>query len=180
MKIILVRHGESEGNVRQEINDDPARIVNLTPRGRQQAEAAAQRLRDIPFTHAYVSQFARAQQTAEIILRPHGLVPLADARLNERKSGMDGRHVDEFNDCVRADYLHIIPPGGESFVQQMARVKNFLDEVAVRHPRGVVLAVSHENPIVAALTLTSAMPEQAARRQLHNCESVALDWPPMQ
>ena len=48
MKIILVRHGESEGNVKNEINDDPNRIVNLTARGRQQAEAAAERLRGVP------------------------------------------------------------------------------------------------------------------------------------
>lgn len=178
MKIWLVRHGESEGNVRHEINDDPARVVNLTERGRQQAEAAAHRLRDIHFTHAYVSQFARTQQTAEIILRPHGLTARVDARLNERKSGMDGRHVDEFNDYVREDYLHIIPPGGESFMQQMARVRDFLDEVAACHPQGVVLAVSHENPIVAALTLTRATPEQTARRQLANCEAVELTWPP--
>ncbi|GAB4122903.1 MAG: histidine phosphatase family protein [Sideroxydans sp.] len=178
MKLILLRHGESEGNVRNEINDDPTRVVNLTERGCQQAEEAAARLRDIPFTHAYVSQFPRARQTAEIVLRPHALSAQVDARLNERRSGMDGRHVDEFNEYVRADYLHRIPPGGESFMQQMVRMKSFLDEVAARHPQGVVLAVSHENPIVAALTLTSATPEQTARRSLRNCETVELVWPP--
>ena len=76
-----------------------------------------------------------------------------DARLNERISGMDGQHVDVFNDYVRADYLRIKPPRGESFIEQMERLRSFLDDVAARHPDGVVLAVSHENPIVAALTL---------------------------
>jgi len=73
MKIILVRHGESAGNVRHEINDDPQRIVNLTARGRAQAEAAAEKLCTIAFTHAYASEFPRAQQTAEILLRHHAL-----------------------------------------------------------------------------------------------------------
>ncbi len=41
MKIVLVRHGESEGNVQHVISDDPKRIVNLTVRGRAQAEAAS-------------------------------------------------------------------------------------------------------------------------------------------
>ncbi len=180
MKIILVRHGESEGNVKHEINDDPARIVNLTERGRQQAAATAERLRDIPFTHAYVSQFPRAQQTIAILLQPHGLQPVVDARLNERLSGMDGQHVDAFNDYVRADYLHIKPPKGESFVEQMARLRSFLDEIAVRHPQGVVLAVSHENPIVAALALSSDEPAVAAHRHLDNCEWVELDGMPCQ
>lgn len=33
MKIILICHGESEGNVLHVINDDPSRAVNLTARG---------------------------------------------------------------------------------------------------------------------------------------------------
>jgi broad specificity phosphatase PhoE len=177
MKIILVRHGESEGNVRDEINDDPNRIVNLTARGREQAAAAAERLRGVSFTHAYVSQFPRAQQTIAILLQHHSLQPQVDARLSERISGMDGLHVDEFNDLVRADYLRTKPPKGESFIEQMERLRSFLDDAAARHPEAVVLAVSHENPIVAVLTLLSDTPEQTALRKLLNCEAVELEWP---
>lgn len=177
MKIILIRHGESEGNVKHEINDDPGRIVNLTERGRQQAAEAVERLRDVPFTHVYTSQFARAQQTASILLRHRALELHIDARLNERISGMDGQPVENFNDFVRADYLHSKPPKGESFLEQMGRVRGFLDELGLRHPTGVVLAVSHENPIAAALTLQSDTPETTCLRKLANCESVELNWP---
>lgn len=177
MKIILVRHGESEGNVRHEINDDPRRVVNLTELGRAQAAAAAEMLRDIVFTHAYASEFPRAQQTAAILLRHHALQLNIDARLNERISGMDEQHVDVFNDYVRDDYLHTKPPHGESFVEQMERLRSFLDDIAARYPDGIVLAVSHENPIVAALALTVADPVQVMRRRLENCEAVELSWP---
>ncbi len=177
MRIVLVRHGESEGNVRDEINDDPRRIVNLTARGREQAAAAAERLRYIPFTHAYVSEFARAQQTLQILLQYHTLQPQVDARLNERISGMDGLHVDEFNDFVRADYLRTKPPKGESFLELMERLRSFLDETATRHPAALVLAVSHENPIVAALTLLSDTPQQTALGKLANCQAMELVWP---
>ncbi|HZW25760.1 MAG TPA: histidine phosphatase family protein [Gallionella sp.] len=177
MKLILVRHGESEGNVKHEINDDPHRVVNLTKRGRTQAAAAAEKLRDIEFTHAYASEFPRAQQTAEILLQHHKLQLDIDARLNERISGMDGLHVDVFNDYVRDDYLYSKPPHGESFLEQMDRLRGFLDDIAVRHPDGIVLAVSHENPIVAALALTVADPSQVMRRRLENCEAVELLWP---
>ncbi len=180
MKIFLVRHGESEGNVIYEINDDPKRVVNLTARGRQQAAETAERLREVPFTHAYASEFPRAQQTAEILLRGRALPLRTDARLNERRSGMDGQHVSAFNELVRPDYLHIKPPRGESFLEQMERVRSFLDEAAARHPEGVVLAVSHENPIVAALCLMSGTPEQTAHRKLANCEWLELLWPPEQ
>ena len=176
MKIILVRHGESEGNVILQINDDPRRIVNLTARGREQAETASAGLRNMPFIHAYVSEFPRARQTAAILLRHHDVHLSIDARLNERRSGMDGLPVEVFNDLVRADPLRIKPERGESFLELMERLRSFLDEAAVRHPEETVLAVSHENPIIAALALTVDDPELVVRGSVANCEWVELDW----
>jgi broad specificity phosphatase PhoE len=176
MKIVLVRHGESEGNVKHEINDDPKRIVNLTERGRAQAAAAAERLRAMQFTHAYVSEFPRAQQTMAFLLG-HQACPLSvDARLNERRSGMDGLPVQVFNDLVQSDPLRFKPEHGESFLEQMDRMRSFLNELSLHHPDGVVLAVSHENPIIAALALTVDDPERVIRDHLDNCESIELRW----
>lgn len=176
MKFLFVRHGQSEGNVVHVINDDPARQVSLTETGRAQAEAAAVRLRGMQITHAYASEFLRARQTAEILLQHHDCPLQIDARLNERRSGMDGLPASIFNDLVRPDPLHTRPEGGESFVEQIARLKSFMDEVAARHPDGVVLAVSHENPILAARALVSN-PEQVVRDHLANCECVEIPWP---
>ena len=180
MKIILIRHGESEANIAHRINDNPARIVNLTERGRVQAETAADSLRTMRFTHAYASEFLRAQQTAEILLRSHACQLSIDARLNERRSGMDGLPVNAFNDLVRPDPLRIKPAQGESFLEQMERLRSFMDEIAVHNPDGSILAVSHENPILAALALASNDPEQVVRGSIANCEWVELDWPVLQ
>jgi broad specificity phosphatase PhoE len=176
MKIILIRHGESEANVANRINDNPARLVNLTAQGRVQAEAASDRLRTMPFAHAYASEFPRARQTAEILLRHHDCPLQIDARLNERRSGMDGLPVSAFNDFVGADPLRMKPEQGESFLEQMERLRSFLGEVAVRHPDGMVLAVSHENPILAALALMADDPGQIVRGNIANCGWVELDW----
>lgn len=177
MKILLIRHGESEANVAHYINDDPARPVNLTERGRAQAEAAADELRAVRFTHAYASEFLRAQQTAEILLRHHACPLHIDARINERRTGMDGMPVDEFVELVCSDPLRIKPERGESFLEQMERLRGFMDELAARHPEGKVLGVSHENPILAALALTADDPEQVVRASIANCAWVELDWP---
>lgn len=176
MKIFLVRHGESEANVADRISDDPSRLVSITERGRAQAEAAAEKLRAVPFTHAYASEFPRAQQTAAILLRHHDLPLRIDARLNERRSGMDGLPVNVFNDLVRHDPLRFKPERGESFLEQMERLRSFLDEITVRHSEGLVLAVSHENPIVAALALTMSDPMQEIRSSVANCGWLELDW----
>ena len=127
MKIFLIRHGESEANVAGCINDDPARIVNLTERGRTQAEAASDSLRGMRFTHAYASEFPRARQTAEILLRHSDCLLHIDARLNERRSGMDGLPVHVFNELIRPDPLRIKPQRGESFLEQMERLGSFMD-----------------------------------------------------
>ena len=177
MKIFLVRHGESEANVAERINDDPERIVNLTVRGRAQAEAASDSLRGIRFTHAYASEFPRAIQTAEILLRHNACLLRIDARLNERRSGLDGLPVHVFNHLIRPDPLRIKPQRGESFLEQMKRLGSFMDEVSFRHPEGTVLAVSHENPILAVQALLADDPGQIALGSIANCEWLELVWP---
>jgi len=177
MKITLIRHGESVANVGNFISDDPGKPVALTDKGKAQAEALALRLRTEIFTHAYASEFPRAQQTAAILLRHHAFILNIDARLNERKSGMDGLPTHAFNDKVKRDPLHFKTDQGESFLEQMERVRGFLDELASRYPDGKILAVSHENPIMAALALTVEDAATVVLSSLENCGRIDLQWP---
>ena len=178
MKISLIRHGESEANVGNFINDDPCKPVHLTPKGKSQAASLAAQLEDEPFTHAYVSEFPRAQETLNILLRGKVLPFQIDPRLNERKSGMDGQPVNLFNDQVRQNPLHFKTPEGESFIEQMQRLREFLDEIASIHPDAHVIAVAHENPILAALGLTTSA-EEVVNASLPNCGRIDLTWPPV-
>jgi broad specificity phosphatase PhoE len=52
-----------------------------------------------------------------------------------------------------------------------------MDEIAGRHPDGIVLAVSHENPILAAQALLADDPEQVIFGGIANCAWVELSWP---
>lgn len=176
MRVTLIRHGESEANVGEFISDDPRRPVNLTARGIAQAQALAAAISHELFTHAYVSEFPRAQQTLAILLQGRLLVPVVDARLNERKSGLDGQPVHVFNDEVRRNPLHYKTAHGETFLEQMERLRSFLDDMALRHPQGRILLVSHENPILAAKGLTTSAPE-VVLAALPNCGRVDINWP---
>lgn len=177
MKITLIRHGESEANVGLFINDDPKRPVHLTPRGKEQAESLAQTLRAETFTHAYVSEFPRAQETMNILLRGRSIPLRIDLRLNERKSGLDGFPVQVFINQILHAPVHFKPAAGESFLEQMERLRGFLDEIAALHPQAHVLAVSHEHPILSALGLTSSA-EAVVHGSVPNCGRVDLVWPP--
>jgi serine/threonine-protein phosphatase PGAM5 len=59
--IYLVRHGEQQ-DAEYGLPDGP-----LSPRGRRQAEAIAERLSGVPFTGAWHSPLQRAAETAEIM-----------------------------------------------------------------------------------------------------------------
>lgn len=176
MKVVFVRHGESEANVADFINDDPRRPVRLTGRGCAQARAAAQELQSIGFTDAYASEFPRARQTAGILLEHHRCELQVDARLNERRSGMDGLPTRTFNDLVEPDPIHIRPPLGENFLEQTERLRSFLQSLDCLPSHAVVLAVSHEYPLRSVLAIAGMPIEQAVRVAIPNCGQVAIEF----
>eukprot|EP00051_Salpingoeca_urceolata_P012989 m.162499 g.162499 ORF g.162499 m.162499 type:complete len:437 (-) comp17666_c0_seq2:293-1603(-) len=94
-RIILIRHGQSQGNVDADIyayTPDP--YLKLTDTGRKQAEDAGRKLKElIGMESAAIvcSPFVRAQQTAELVCAQLGRdnVPIAqDPRLREQEFGM--------------------------------------------------------------------------------------------
>jgi len=176
MIVVFVRHGESEGNVAGIINDDPRRHVGLTDLGQRQAAEAALALRHRAFTHAFASEFPRAQQTARHILRHHECALEIDARLNERRSGMDGMPVDAFNGPARRDPLRYKSPRGESFLEEVERLRGFLAEVQAFAADAHVLAVSHQDPILAAGVAAGTDPEVSALASIRNCGRVTFEF----
>jgi len=126
------------------------------------------------FTYAFASEFPRAQQTALIILQHHGGTLAIDARLNERKSGMDGLPTCIFNDLVRPDPIHIRPPLGENFIEQTERLRAFMNDIEKLDPGSTILAVSHEYPLRSVLVIAGINQEQAVRHAIPNCGTVTV------
>src|ERR1700677_337622 len=91
MKVYLVRQGETNYNVLNIHNDDPAVDVHLTETGIKQAEKLADMLKEISVEHIFVSELTRTQQTAKIINKYHQLEITIDKRLNDNKSGYEGQ-----------------------------------------------------------------------------------------
>ncbi len=86
MKLIIIRHGETLGNV----NNYPEGQSDgeLSPLGIQQAKKLAKRLQKTPIDIAYCSDLGRAVDTAKIILEYHpDLHLLLDKRFRERYFG---------------------------------------------------------------------------------------------
>ncbi len=148
MRLILVRHGESEGNstgIAQGWDDSP-----LTDKGVRQAELVSDRLRDVKIDAVYSSDLVRAKKTAEIIARPHGLKVTVIKDLREQNfgdaNGMPknevNRKFDNFLERRKTDPDAMVP-NGESFRMVMERVKKALNEICERHGTGNVAVVLH-------------------------------------
>ena len=169
MKIYLVRHGQSEGNVRElwyGSSDLP-----LTDLGRQQAREAGEKLRDVTFAICYASPLIRALDTAKLVMEgrsePMHIVP--DLReqhmgLFEPKTVQEIRAEDPaFFRALMADWIHLTPPEGEPFDTGLApRVARVLDELVARGED--CLIVAHNGPLVFAISYLLGLPIEAAGR----------------
>lgn len=165
--LILVRHGESEGNIVHEYNDDELTDEllhrrdlhwGLTERGRQQArKAGAWVLNEfgIPDT-AYISEATRAQQTASNMnLGINNWI--IDKRVNERSWGdlSTLHHIRAGNAGFEGDRLTGRPvgEGTESLLEvRDQRIKPFLRELGKTAVGKNVIVVTHGEAMVSFLS----------------------------
>ncbi len=150
LELVLLRHGESEGNRDRRFGGHgPAPLTAL---GRLQAAAAAAAiLRDGPLDALYVSDLARAIETARPLAERSGLAPVVTPALRERSVGdWTGRSFEEVQAESPEAWAALLsrdpawcPPGGESHLVCAARLGGFVDELLARHASGRVALVSH-------------------------------------
>lgn len=180
MRLFVIRHGESEYNLRGLCNDDPHRPVHLTEKGRAQAVAAARRLADSGISIVYSSRLPRAMETAAIIARACGTGVVPDARLNDIRTGFDGRPVEEYFAAIAHDRLRGRVDGAESLLDYKGRVAPFVDELRHLPPPWPVAVVAHEETLRVFQALLGGLPdEEMPSLQFDNGEILLFDDPPL-
>jgi 2,3-bisphosphoglycerate-dependent phosphoglycerate mutase len=164
--LVLVRHGQSEWNLRNLFTGwkDP----DLTRRGIAEAQhtGAALKAAGLTFDQAFTSQLTRAQKTLSLIIDELGTpdVPvLRDIALNERDYGdLSGLNKDEARGRWGEEQVHlwrrsydIAPPGGESLKDTIARVlPYYCQEILPCVLRGTrTLVVAHGNSLRALVMM---------------------------
>lgn len=154
-KLILVRHGQSLWNLEDRFTGWVD--VPLTEKGRNEAIAAGEKLKDISIDVAYTSGLQRAQLTLELIQQGMGreIPVIRDPALNERHYGdLQGlnktRTAAKFGDeqvKIWRRSFDIPPPNGESLKDTAERTLPFfraciLGDIAQGKD---VLVVAHGN-----------------------------------
>ena len=156
---VFLRHGECVGNVDRLLvapTDSP-----LTPRGWDQARAAAASLSAVSFSWILTSPMLRARQTAQAVaeVQPGATVEVV-AALRERGFGeLDAWPVDRvkasrWSSCRAA--WNQASPGGETLAAVAYRAIAALD---VRKGRGPTLVVAHAGVIRAVVGLLDGQPK---------------------
>ena len=181
-KIIIIRHAQSLGNVRQRYTTHPANPgyfpAPLTSQGLEQAHDLGRSLKKAGFTArnidaVLVSPLPRTTTTAHILADEMGLDKnriVFDDRLIERNLGQrDGMLYTRFPE---ADHWYPANPeafGGETSEQVQARVLAVWERAVALPGNGHVLIISHGQPIHS---LTGAVSGQGHR--IKNAEYVAI------
>lgn len=166
--ILLVRHATTAATGKRLGGWTPG--VHLDDRGRDQAEAVADRLADVAVTAVYASPLERTQETAKPIARRHGL------RVRTRRSVGEvdyGDWTDESLGRLRRRKLwatiqrspsRVTFPAGESIRAAQARSVDALEALAAEHGDDAIVVVSHADIIKAALAHYLGMPLDAFQR----------------
>ncbi|MEO8273609.1 MAG: histidine phosphatase family protein [Chloroflexota bacterium] len=115
----------------------------LSAAGHDSARELGARRRDDGIATVYVSDLARAVETARIAFADAPLPIVVDARLREcnygRMNGMPRAQLD----LERASHLDVPWPGGESYRDVVARTASFLEDVAHGADGIRVLVIAH-------------------------------------
>lgn len=184
-RLVLVRHGQSFGNVERRLDTRPPG-AELTPLGRDQARAFARNAgRPAMLAHSVAT---RASQTASVIGGQLGLGAVEIRGIHEVQVGaLENRNDDdaiaEFNaiyDRWHRGELDVPLPGGETGNEVLDRYVPALTELRVRYLddrefSGDIVVVSHGAAIrLAAAVLSGVEADFALDNHLDNAESVVL------
>jgi broad specificity phosphatase PhoE len=150
MRLILVRHGETEENVAK-INQGhmPGK---LTKQGIEQAKKLALRLKDEKIDKIFVSDLKRCVDTAAEIIKFHPKAEVIyEPAVREQNLGIyEGKPHGSMRKAAEAAGVHpyeFKPEGGESFPELRKRIRTFIDALIKKEHNKTVLIVSHGGPI---------------------------------
>jgi probable phosphoglycerate mutase len=160
--LVLVRHGESSGNVARDAAEAGGlHMIDIATRdmdvplsdvGAHQARLLGERLRGEPCDTVLTSPYVRAEETARLAFGDDVALVL-DERLREREFGILDRLTragitERFPEQAAAraflgKFWHR-PPGGESWADVALRLRSFLDTLGREHAGERVAIVSHQ------------------------------------
>lgn len=161
---LLVRHGRTPTT--GAVLPGRAPGLHLSDEGRTQADGTARRIAELrrPPVAVYASPLERAVETAKPIAAALGLRVRVERGLQECDFGeWTGAKLGILRRRRQWSQVQHLPstftfPGGESFAQMQHRMVTTVDALTARHLGESFVAVSHADPIKAAVAAVAGIP----------------------
>jgi probable phosphomutase (TIGR03848 family) len=158
--VLFVRHGQTPTTGK--VLPGRADGLHLAEKGHRQADRVAERIAALQtgqrkIAAVYASPLERTQETARPIARALGLRVRRNQGLMEADFGeWTGAELKRLYKKPEWRTVQRHPsgfrfPGGESFTEMQARICGAIDRLRTAHPGETVIAVSHADPIKAAV-----------------------------
>jgi len=174
MKLILIRHGETEWNKQRRIQGCRS-DTRLSPKGLEEADRLAAVLRKERIDAIYSSPMKRAAETAQIIADACKMKVQMFNELREIDAGaLDGLFERELTGSyetawkeMRSGNASTPLPGGESLQDLQKRTSWAVDRMLEKHIDGTVVVVAHllANLVVVCQALGINLSQVARLRQ---------------
>lgn len=154
--IILVRHGENDW-VKKHRLAGWIEGVHLNDNGRKQAQAAAQRLVELPIKAIYSSPVTRCLETAVPIAEAHHLDIIQLEEVGEVRYGdWEGKKIKKLAKDKRWFIVQFFPsrlrfPQGEALREVQFRAVQAIEKLATQHANEMIVVVSHADLIKLVL-----------------------------
>lgn len=149
--LCLVRHGETETNVRGVLHEH-GDVEKLTARGIEQVKLVAQELKSMGLQALYCSNEARAIESAQLISSETGIDAKILDGIEERNWGeFSGKPYSEIKPMLDGMTLEerytFVPPGGESWKEAEERLISAVQKVTEENIGKVIAIVTHGGSI---------------------------------
>ena len=210
-KLWIVRHGQSAGNVARDAADAAGLgeidlkmrdvDVPLSDLGHEQAAAVGRWFASLPEDERpeviLASPYMRARQTSRAVCEAGGATgearpPLVDERLREREfgildrlttAGIAAKFPDQAEHRASLGKFYHRPPGGESWVDVILRLRSALDTISLHHADKRVLIVCHQVVVLCFRYILEEMDEAQILGidrvgEVVNCGVCAYDFEP--
>ncbi len=191
-KYFVMRHGQTEGNVKQVWNVDVKKEDKLTEDGTRMVKEAGEFLSDKNIDIIFVSPYSRTEETAEIVAEKANIPfdeVLVDERLGEWNVGteFDGRSIEDYfsERNKNSDRYGFKVDGGESYKDVLKRAGDFFYDIESKYSNKNVLIISH-GATTRALSLVASgfsyetlFKDTRSFRNFDNAEVREIDFSPL-
>lgn len=147
MKLYLVRHGETELNVKKVYYGSTD--CELTEKGKEQAVSLKTAFASVSLDRVLESPLKRAKTTTDLLLGEKEVPRLEDGRLKELDfGGWEGKSYTElqgdplYEEWCR-EWKTTRPPRGECFLDLVQRVRSFYEDLLKREEERVLIVAHH-------------------------------------